>query len=606
MNYLFPILMLLLSLSADGPAPKEERPNILWIVSEDNSPFLGCYGDTFATTPNIDRLAADAMVFGQAFTSAPVCAPTRFTLITGTYASAMGTAGMRSNYPIPGQIRFFPHYLQEKGYYCTNNSKKDYNTIDQPEAWHESSNKAHYSNRPKGSPFFHVMNFGRSHEGQLHTRMENLHHDPDKVPLPPYHPDTREVRLDWAQYYDLLMEMDQHVGEVIDKLKKDGLYEETIIFYYSDHGGALPRGKRFLYESGTRVPLVVRVPEKYQHLFPGYKAGGRTDQLVSFVDFAPTVLSLAGIEPPEYMMGKAFLGPHASRGDEPVFNFRERMDAKFDLGRSVRTDRYRYIFNFMPYRPRGQHNEYQWKAASQRSWEEACRNNRCNPVQHRFWEPKATEELYLPGEDPHNINNLAEHPEYQAVKDSLSGLLANWMIETRDLGLLPEVMRQGENNVRWREKIQREDYPYAELLAVAQRAAEWEPAPVETLRKWLQREEEFQYWALAAIRSSPSHEQRALLPLIDKVSRENKAAAIASIGAYYQLGEREKAIGQFRRLLEDEEMMVRNTALDQAMIFTADELKTFEAELKGIAGKDGRKRGYDIRLADYLLSRIGQ
>ncbi|MBV6654460.1 MAG: sulfatase, partial [Mameliella sp.] len=429
------------------PQPEPpQQPNILWIVSEDNSPILGCYGDSFATTPNIDQLSGDAMTFDHAFASAPVCAPSRFTIITGTYASAMGTAGMRSTYPIDEQIQFFPNYLKEAGYYCSNRSKKDYNTIDQPQTWHASSKDAHYKDRKKGQPFFHVHNIFISHESQVHNKKEPLVHDPAAVSLPPYHPDTDTIRRDWAQYYDRVMQMDEEAGQVLTQLKEDGLYEETIIFYYSDHGGALPRGKRFLYESGTHIPLIVRVPKKYQHLFPGYQTGERTNQMVSFVDFGPTALSLAGIDPPEHMQGKAFLGAFAEAPNQAVYNFKERMDATLDLGRSVRTPEYRYIRNLMPYRPNGQHVNYQWRAASQRSWEEACRNNRCNPVQNRFWQPKASEELYLISDDPHNIKNLAQNADYEATKNSLSQMLDDWMIETRDLGIIPEFLRiDGDN-----------------------------------------------------------------------------------------------------------------------------------------------------------------
>lgn len=582
------------------PAESPQTPNILWIVSEDNSPLLGCYGDEFATTPNLDRLAANAMTFDHAFASAPVCAPSRFTLITGTYASAMGTAGMRSYYHINPDVRFFPNYLREAGYYCTNRSKTDYNTQNQPDTWNASSKSAHYSNREKSQPFFHVHNIGISHESQVHNHKEPLVHDPAKVPLPPYHPDTDTIRRDWAQYYDRVMQMDKQVGEILAQLKADGLYEETIIFYYSDHGGALPRGKRFLYESGTHIPLIVRVPEKHQFLFPGYKAGRRTDRMVSFVDFAPTVLSLAGIEPPKHMQGKAFLGRFGEAPKPAIYNFKERMDATIDFGRAVRTPEYRFIRNFMPYRPNGQHVNYQWRAPSQRSWEEACRNNRCNPIQNRFWQPKATEELYLVSADPHNIDNLSGQANFIAVRDSLSQLLDEWMISTRDLGLIPEMLRPETANIDWRERITQRDYPYARLLEVAKAASSWEAEPVDSLRTWLGLSPPFRYWALQAIRCSPKPEYKVLLPELEQLAADRESPVhIALIGAFYQIGERQRAFELFDYWSSHEDLMVRSYAIDQALIFSPKELEAFRSKLEAIAIQG--ERAYDKRAAQFVL-----
>ncbi|HET7180019.1 MAG TPA: sulfatase-like hydrolase/transferase, partial [Chryseosolibacter sp.] len=207
------LILLMFFQSSDG----QDRPNILWIVSEDNSPLIGAYGDAFATTPNIDRLAREGVRYTNAFSTAPVCAPSRSTLITGMYPSSLGTENMRSTYPLPSFAKFFPRYLREAGYYTSNNAKKDYNTVDQPEAWDESSQKATYLNRKPGQPFFAVFNINVSHESQLHTSIPaaQLHHDPEKVPIPPYHPRTEEVKHDWAQYYDKIEAMDEQVGRIL-------------------------------------------------------------------------------------------------------------------------------------------------------------------------------------------------------------------------------------------------------------------------------------------------------------------------------------------------------------------------------------------------------
>jgi arylsulfatase A-like enzyme len=284
-----------------------DRPNILWIVSEDNTTLLGCYGDKTATTPHIDNFAKQSVLYKNAFCTAPVCAPSRSTLITGMYPTTMGTENMRSTYPIPGFIKFFPRYLREAGYYTSNNAKKDYNTTDQVEAWDESGKQATYKNRKPGQPFFSVFNMEISHESSLHRYSDSLRHDPNKVKIPAYHPATAAMKHDWAQYYDKLEDMDKQLGVYLKELEDAGLAENTIVFYYADNGGVLPRSKRFMYESGLHVPLIIRFPKKYAHLAP-VVAGSKTDRVVTFVDFAPSVLSLAGIRIPDHLQGQAFVG----------------------------------------------------------------------------------------------------------------------------------------------------------------------------------------------------------------------------------------------------------------------------------------------------------
>jgi arylsulfatase A-like enzyme len=281
---------------------KDELPNILWLVSEDNSPFLGCYGDKFATSPNIDKLASEGFLYTHAYCNAPVCAPARNSIITGVYANSNGHEHMRSNYKKSDIVKTYPEFLRKAGYYCTNNDKTDYNTssIDPGKIWDESSNKAHYKNRASGQPFFAVFNTMISHESSLHTSTpkDKLHHNPDEVVLPPYHPVTNDIKHDWAQYYDEIEKMDAWVGEKLQELEDAGLSENTIVFYYGDNGGVLPFSKRYVYERGTQVPFIIKIPEKYSYLYPAEKPGKRVGRLVSFVDLAPTLLSIVGIPVP--------------------------------------------------------------------------------------------------------------------------------------------------------------------------------------------------------------------------------------------------------------------------------------------------------------------
>ncbi len=484
-----------------GGPEDQQRPNILWIVSEDNSAsYLGCYGNKMATTPNLDKLASAGFLYENAFSPAPVCAPTRSTLITGVYANALGTQHMRSTYPIPDFIHFFPYYLQAAGYYCTNHAKKDYNTVDQPTVWDESSHKATYRNRPPGRPFFAVINIGTTHESSIHkwTPVQKLKHDLEKIRVPAYLPPTREVKHDLAQYYDKIQKMDEQVGAILAQLKKDGLAENTIVFYYSDNGGVLPRSKRFLFESGLRVPLIIYFPKKYRSMAPG-KPGTTIRRLVSFVDLPPTVLSLAGIEIPDYMSGKAFLGPEKEEPSKYAYGFRGRMDECYDMSRTVRDKHYRYIRNYMPNRIYAQHLYYLWLAPSMQSWEKACKEGRCNAIQSAFFKPKPPEELYNIKADPDNVHNLADDPKYSAVLERMRKANANWVRRIHDAGFMPEAMmelRAEKAQTTIYQYVRSKAYPQEKIISMAEVASMEDPKNLQQLMNGLvDSDPAVRYWA---------------------------------------------------------------------------------------------------------------
>ncbi|MBL8826659.1 MAG: sulfatase, partial [Planctomycetaceae bacterium] len=319
------------SLAADATAT---RPNILWITCEDTSPDFGCYGDAYAVTPNVDRLAAQGARYNLCFSHAPVCAPSRSGLILGMYPTTNGSHHMRSQVPPRADWRTYSAYLRDAGYYCTNNSKTDYNFPVPKDAWDENGPKAHFRNRPnKSQPFFAIFNDTVSHESQSRPTDEQYQkntrrltaaqrHDPAQAKLPAYLPDTPVVRKNWAICYDNVTAMDYHVGDILAELEADGLADNTVVFFYGDHGRGLTRGKRWLYDSGTRVPLVIRWPAKI-------KPASVVDDLVAFVDLGPTVLSIAGIKPPANMQGQAFLGQHqAEKPRDYVYGARDRMDER--------------------------------------------------------------------------------------------------------------------------------------------------------------------------------------------------------------------------------------------------------------------------------------
>jgi arylsulfatase A-like enzyme len=526
-----------------GPIQAQEaqvRPNILWVTSEDNGPHLGCYGDEYATTPNLDRLSARSLRFARAWSNAPVCAPARTTLVTGVHAPSLGALNMRSKVRLPEGMRLFPQLLREAGYYCSNRSKEDYNFHKPGKVWDFSGGKGHWRQRAEGQPFFSVFNFTISHESRIRTRPHEAVHDPKKVPLPAYHPDTPEVRQDWAQYHDKISEMDAQVGGVLAQLEADGLADDTIVFYFSDHGSGMPRSKRWPYNSGLQVPMLVHFPERWAHLAPeGYEAGGVSDRLVSFVDLAPTVLSLAGLNIPDYMQGGAIAGEHATPAPAFMHGYRGRMDERYDLVRSVTDGRYIFIRNYMPHRIYGQYLDYMFQTPTTRIWKELYDQGKLQPPQTFFWETKPPLELYDLQSDPDEVRNLAHDSEYRHIRERLQDAQREQVMAIRDLGFLPECelhARAGESAPRtWGEDDER--YDLGRILAMAERASSWnknnDEPEADPHRKWMQdslddSDSAVRYWAalgVGILGPDPEHSKRAELgKLLDDSSNAVRIA----------------------------------------------------------------------------------
>ncbi|MEC9097301.1 MAG: sulfatase-like hydrolase/transferase, partial [Planctomycetota bacterium] len=434
-------LLLVLVWVAGGVANANaaDHPNILWLTSEDHGPEMGCYGDDLAVTPNVDALARKGMLFDLAWSCAPVCAPARTCIITGMYPPSVGGQHMRSMVSLPDTVQFYPWYLKKAGYYTTNNSKQDYNVKKEEQGWDASSNKAHYRDRADGQPFFAIFNFTISHESKIRKRPHEQVLDPAKVRVPAYHPDNAESRQDWAQYYDIVSQADALAGQRLAELDRAGLADETIVFYYGDHGSGMSRSKRWPYNSGLSVPMVVYFPKKWKHLAPKeYKAGGTSDRLVNFVDLAPTVLSLAGIEPPEHMQGHAFAGKYQQAKPKYMFGFRDRMDERYDFIRTVTDGRYHYIRNFNPHFIYGQYVAYNFVTPSTAAWKRDYLAGKLNTAQSAYWKLKPSEELYDLQADPDEVNNLVDSEDHQAILKELRGALYAWCAEIRDVGFLPE------------------------------------------------------------------------------------------------------------------------------------------------------------------------
>lgn len=549
-----------------GCSSDNKRPNILWITSEDNSPFFGCYGDTFATTPHFDTFAKESVLYENAFATTPVCAPSRSTLITGVYANSMGTEHMRSRYPIPDFIQKYPVYLRQDGYYCTNNAKTDYNYLGEDTAgWDVSSRQAHYVNRAEGQPFFAVYNLTVSHESSVHESIPSgeLRHRPQDAPIPPYHPDTPEVRHDWAQYYDKIEDLDRQVGAILQELADNGLAEDTIVFYYSDHGGVLARSKRFLYDSGLHVPLMIRFPKKYQHLTPG-KPGSRTDQLVTFVDFPKTVLSLAGVQPPVHMQGYAFLGRFKDKPRQFAQSYRGRMDERYDLSRTIRDKQFRYTRNYHPHRPYGQYLQYLWRAPLTRSWEMEYRAGRCNDIQRRFWEKKPAEELYHSKNDPWEVNNLIGNPAYKDIADRLRAELRQWMLAVRDSGFLPEgkLVDISQTGTVY-DYVHSDRYDLERILETAEMATDYDESRLAELRKRLKDPDAtVRFWAATGCLILAEKAETAVKDLITLLSDADGDVLAVAAEALVAIGQVDVGVNALIKLLQHSNSKVVLRALN--------------------------------------------
>ncbi|TMU57318.1 sulfatase [Flagellimonas algicola] len=426
-----------------------ETPNILWLVSEDNSKhFLKLYNKNGAFMPNIEALSEKGIVYNNAFSNAPVCSVARSTIISGCYAPRVGAQYHRRMEfaPMPEGLKMFPEYLREAGYYTTNNAKEDYNFIKSENVWDESSKDASYRNREEGQPFFHVQNFHTTHEGQLHftrAQMDSIETvtSAEDVAVFAYHPDTPIYRYTNAYYRDLHQKVDSEIGQFINQVKEDGLMENTIIFYYGDHGGVLPRSKGYIYESGLNVPMVVYFPKKWQHLAP-VKMGSRTDVFVQFIDLAPTVLSLAGLDIPEQIDGKPFLGKTITKDilkeRNTAFGYADRFDEKYDLVRSIRKGRFKYIRNYQPFNVDALFNFYRYKMLAFKEWQQLFEDGKLNVEQEQFFKARAPEALYDIETDPHELNNLVTDPTYRSTLKELRSDLRHLVKSMPDLSFYPE------------------------------------------------------------------------------------------------------------------------------------------------------------------------
>lgn len=504
-------LTLIIIISQLGSFALGERPNILWITSEDNGiSWVSCYGGTNAETPAIDQLAREGFRYTNCFDNAAVCAPTRSVWITGMFGISNGTQPMRSRNLIPhDQIKYYPDLLREAGYHTSNPGKTDYNIggREDKDCWDYKGGEEPFGWRLRkpGQPFFAVVNIGDSHESRAHGKLDEIRKDPSKMKLHAYHPDLPVIRRNYAKYAEAVERMDEKVQQTIDALMVDGLYEDTIIIYNSDHGGVMARSKRFLYSSGVHCPLVIRIPEKMKHLYPGSRPGATVDRLISFVDMPKTWLSLAGAEIPNTFQGTVFLGKGVEAERKYHLGFRERADERLDHVRLLRTGRYSYHKNYYPFAPAGHHLAYLWKAQLTPAWEQHHREGKTNAITGRFFEPRVSEEFYDNNSDFDNVHNLIEAPVHEKRIAEMRAALRAKQLELRDSGMLPEKMRErraAENNLTIYEMVRDDNlYPIESYLDAADLALEHDKTNLETFVNWLSSHDEgMRWWAIVGLR----------------------------------------------------------------------------------------------------------
>ena len=435
--------------SREAEVKKSQRLNIVWLVAEDLSAIIPPFGDMTVMTPNLSRLAAEGIRFTQVYSTSGVCAPSRAAIATGMYQNRIGAQHMRTtnigNFGVegltayeavpPAHVKMHSQYFREAGYYTSNNAKEDYQFQKSLVAWDDSSDSAHWRNRNEDQPFFSVFNFGITHESQVWRQSDKPLLIPSAldVPIPPYLQDTDISRGNIRQVYSNVVAMDRQVGEILTQLEEDGLLDSTVIFWYTDHGGPLPRQKRLLYDSGIHVPLIIRFPD-------GVRAGDIDEQLVSFVDFKSTALSLAGIEPPQYVDGRAFLGDYVNTPNRRYIHAAaDRFDSEYDMIRAVRDARFKYLRNFNPEKPYYLPLAYREQMPIMQELLKLRDNEQLNEAQAQWFRAsKDEEELFDTLYDPHELVNLAKDPIHAEKLFELRNELDEWVRLVDDKGLMSE------------------------------------------------------------------------------------------------------------------------------------------------------------------------
>ncbi len=554
----------------------EKKPNILWITCEDISPHLGCYGEEYAFTPALDKMAAEGVLYRNAYATASVSTPARSSIITGIYASSLGTQHLRGKVSLSKKIKCFTEYLRDAGYYCANFNKTDYNFDTPSEAWDFNGSISydllvsdHLADISEAQPYFCVINLALTHQSKVRYDKEelmkrnnslplNARHDPDKVPVPPYYPNTSEVRENLAALHTQITLMDMQVKVILDQLKEYGFDKNTIVFFFSDHGDGLPRHKRWLYNSGTQVPFIIKFPPKYKYLSP-VKMGKEDKSIINFIDLAPTTLRIAGCEVPKTMQGKVFLGNQRKERKYTVA-IRDRVDEVYEFSRSISDGQFQYIRNFASNKPRMQWSNYSEITPIRKELRRLYETNELDTLTGWLMEKiKPVEELYDIAKDPYQINNLSGSPQYKAKMEELKKELFKWMINTRDLSLVPEpIMRKLSADISPRDVFAENDlFPVQRVLQIADMKGRGEQFINPLINGLKDSSPVVRYWAAQGLSLLGENAQPAVELLKNLLNDKNQIVRIAAAEALCKTATYRNAIHTLGEALLDDDIIVR-------------------------------------------------
>lgn len=570
MKYLISISLLIALCACSHLKDELPPPNIVWITIEDLSPMLGAYGDATATTPHLDAFAKQSIRYTNAFSTAPVCSPSRSCIITGLYASSLGSMNLRSEVKLPPSIIPYPKYLRQAGYYTTNNSKEDYNFIDTT-IWDNSSNKAHWRDRKPGQPFFSVFNLLLTHqssifgddsvyEKRIHPFLPHITPTaPDQVHLPPYYPDTPMIRKLWARYYTNVAIIDYQFSKIIEELEADGLAESTIVFFYSDHGTGVPRHKRALHDSGMKIPFMIHLPEKYAAKFK-FTPNTVNDKLISFIDLAPTLFEMTGIAIPEDYPGKPIISSAGKVVERShLYGASDRVDEGFDLSRSIRTKKYLYIRNFLPHLPLLQPNWYTDHSEIMMELNRVRHDaNLTQPQKDMFAPRRPLEELYDVDNDPYQLHNLATRPEYNDTLKEYRNTLREEILKNADTGFAPEpeLFRLSKETTPFEFARKQDHYPLKKILAVNDLVLQPETAAHEMIRHLDDPDGLVRYWAIMGLRTLHIDNEEVEKKLNALLMDEFPCVQIEAAKLLIERGDQKAASTISKHMLSGDEILV--------------------------------------------------
>lgn len=522
-NMKFKFVLLLGFFSSITLCIAQEQPNILWITFEDTSPqFIGAYGNKVVSTPNIDKLASEGILFKNAFSTGTVCSPSRTAIVTGVKTYETGSGNHRSKYSIPDFIKGFPYYLQELGYYTSNNNKTDYNVAKVKEfineTWHESSNKAGWWNRENGQPFFSVFNFMESHQSRVMTgsydwyKKNVLYQIPeteriadDAFELPPFYADNKPMRKQFARLYNSIKLADIRIGKLLDRLEKEHLRDNTIIFLFADHGEGIPRGKTNGINLGYRVPFIMWFPEKYMHLSPFTGKGKAVANLVDFTDLAPTLINLAGGTPPGYMKGRNMLDKK-DKDKEFLFLSSDRSDNGIDMVRTVTDGRWIYSRNYMPFMPEAKYIRYMEMGEIKQQMRLDLTMGKLNEIQKSLFEPRPAEFLFDIENDVWELENLATSSEHHHRLQAMRKALKEHVLQSKDVHFLPEyeIRKLSKTGTAYNYRLDSTNYDLEKVYSAASlsgfKTAEVAKKQIELL---VDEDKIVRYWAIMGLKNQP-------------------------------------------------------------------------------------------------------